>query len=407
MNQRLWFSVAMVISLATVLPWSCRLTWAGVPANPGLVNGNTRFALDLYGYLREEGGNLFVSPYSVSTALAMTYAGARGETARQMSKVLHFTLKGEDLHGAFGRLQVQLEDAAREDGVELRVANGLWVDRGHSLLDTFLAIVRKNYQAEARRADFKRAYEPARIEINSWVEKQTGGKIRDLMKPGVLDSLTRLVLVNAIYFKGLWVAPFDKDMTENAPFWVTPERAVGVPTMHQEGEFNYMGDGELQVLELPYAGGDLSMVALLPRKGDGLAGLEESLAVERLNKWLGRLRAQKVIIFLPRFEMTSQFDLNQVLGAMGMPNAFNPEAADFSGMDGTRGLYLSAVLHKAFVEVTEEGTEAAGATGVAVGVTSVVESLPVFRADHPFLFLIRHNPSGSILFIGRVLDPTK
>ena len=372
-----------------------------------LVNDNTAFALDLYRHLKKDDDNIFLSPYSISTVLAMTYAGAEGNTANQISEVLDFTLGQEQLRSAFGELQTQLAAIQKTGNVELNTANALWTQRDYPFLDDFFKLAASSYRAELKSVDFKTAYEAVRKEINAWVENQTRDKIKDLIKPGVIDSLTRLVLVNAIYFKGMWASQFKKSATTNSDFWLTKEKPLNVPMMSQQQEYNYMENDDLQILELPYAGNDVSMIVLLPKKIDNLAKLANSLAAKTLKSWLIRLRKRKIIVYLPRFNIISQFNLAQTLKSMGLIDAFKPQMADFSGIDGTRNLHISAVVHKAFVDVNEEGTEAAAATGAVVSVTSLPESQPVFRADHPFIFLIRENKFGSLLFIGRLVDPTK
>lgn len=385
-----------------------------------LVEGNTAFALDLYIQLKKEeeeehppgplqGGNLFFSPYSISTALAMTYAGARGKTAQQMADVLHFTLELEPLGQTFAELEAQLKAVQEKGQILLSIANALWAQAGYSFLQEFLDLVIKHYKAKQSYANFAN-HEAARQEINAWVEQQTNSKIRELIPKGLLDALTRLVLVNAIYFKGNWASRFDKDTTMNAEFWVTPDTSVTVPMMTQEHEFKYadIPQEHLQILELPYEGEDLSMIILLPTEKDGLAALENSLCMEKLDGWLEPLWPQKVMVYIPKFKLNSGFSLAKMFSAMGMPDAFQEGVADFSGMDGTRELHISAVIHKAFVEVHEEGTEAAAATAVVMKGRGISFAPTLtFRADHPFLFLIRDNRSGSLLFLGRVIDPTK
>lgn len=374
-----------------------------------VVAGNSEFVLDLYAKLKDDpkirgaGGNLFFSPYSISTALAMTWAGARGETEKQMAEVLHFTLPQNRLHPAFGALENRLNAAGKKGGYELNVASALWGQRGYDFLQEFLELTRKNYGAGLRDVDFAKKTEKTRRTINAWVEKQTKDKIKELIKPGVLDSLTRLVLTNAIYFKGDWAIQFDKKDTRDAPFTVTPGQKVKVPMMYLKADFKYWADSRLQVLELPYKSDELGMVVLLPRKIDGLAELEKSLTSKNLEQWLAKLQKQEVVVYLPRFKLLSEFSMAELLGAMGMKDAFSAEA-DFSAMTGKKELFISAVLHKAFVKVNEEGTEAAAATGVAMRLTAVRRT-PVFRADHPFVFMIKDNRSGSILFMGRVTNP--
>jgi serpin B len=369
------------------------------------VKGNNIFALDLYGRLRGREGNLFLSPASISTALAMTYAGARGETANQMASTLHFTLDQEHLHPALGALLYDLDGGGKKRGYQLSVANALWGQKGYPFLPEFVTLAHDNYRAGLEEVDFVGATEQARQTINAWVERQTQDKIKDLLQEGVLSSDTRLVLTNAIYFKGNWASQFPKDRTQDGPFQVTAQEKVTVPFMDKTEKFNYLDGGTFQALELPYVDKDLATVVLLPKKADGVADFEKTLTVHNLNEWLGKLQEHEVVVALPRFKMTSEFSLGDTLAAMGMPLAFSP-AADFSGMDGMKYLFVSAVVHKAFVDVNEEGTEAAAATAVvAVGASSGAPMTPVFRADHPFVFLIRDRRSGSILFLGRVTDP--
>jgi len=370
-----------------------------------LAGDNSAFALDLYGRLITTGGNLFFSPYSISACLAMTYAGARGDTARQIAQTLHFRANQDQLAAAFGELQQQLNEA--RNGSELNVANGLWGQKDHPFLPAFLEVAKSTFRAGLNQVDFRTEAEPARAQINDWVSKTTEGKITNLLPPGMLAPATRLVLVNAISFKGRWAKPFNKTNTSNAPFSVAPNQRVQAPLMNLSAAFSYAEVEGLQLLELPYAGGGLSMVVLLPGEINGLKTAEASLNQQTLDGWLAQAREQKVTVFLPRFKLTAQFRLARTLAEMGMKEAFS-SAADFSGMDGARDLFLSAVVHKAFVDVNEEGTEAAAATGAAVRMLAVRrQPTPTFRADHPFIFLIRDTHSGSILFLGRVLDPTQ
>lgn len=383
-----------------------------------VVQSNNDFALALFARLRENQGNLFFSPYSISTALAMTYAGARGQTEAQMAKVLHFpTLAGEEMppkpvmqegqfHSAFGEVVKDLNQRAKKGGYELAVANALWGQKGYTLLNDFLKLIETEYEGRLTDVDFVRATESARQTINAWVEQKTKDKIKELIKPGVLDAMTRLVLTNAIYFKGNWQRQFKKDKTRDAPFTLASGEKVDTPMMNQTGEFRYMETEDFQAIELPYVDNELSMVILLPKETDGLPEFEKALNLEDFSQWLDRLHKREVIVSVPKFKMTSQFSLASVLKSMGMTDAFSARVADFSGITGSRDLFISAVIHKAYVDVNEEGTEAAAATGVTMRLTSVGPSqTPVFRADHPFLFLIRDNQSGSILFIGRVMNP--
>jgi serpin B len=370
-----------------------------------VVEGNNAFALALYAKLRTENkGNVFLSPYSISTALAMTYAGAKGKTAAEIAEVLHFTVPQEQLAPAFAALAAKLHGDVEKEGYQLRIANRLWGQKGYHFLPAFLQVTRDDYGAELAQLDFVGNAEAARRTINTWVEEQTAEKIKDLIAPGVLGRDTALVLTNAIYFNGDWAGKFDKTLTRDAPFLLTPEEKVGVPMMRQRGEFAYGVVDNVQILELPYAGKKLSMVVLLPKEVDGLSDLEKKLSVDTLKTWTSRLNVPTVDIVLPKFKTTSSFRLEKVLGSMGMGLAFSGDA-DFSGMNGKRELSISAVIHKAFVDVSERGTEAAAATAVVMARAARPQKIPTFRADHPFLFLIRDNRTGSILFLGRMTNP--
>jgi len=380
-------------------------TWIDVKP---LVSGNTQFALDLYQQIRTEPGNLFFSPYSISTALAMTYGGARGKTAAQMAQTLRFQLDEATLHPVFGHLEAILNEIEQKGEIRLSVANALWPHVKYKFLPDYLALLEKYYGTSVTAVDYAQT-EAARQLINKWVEKKTADKIKNLVPAGALDALTRLVLVNAIYFKGNWANQFDPDLTGINPFWLTVGESVKAPLMRQTGQYGYAERDDLQILELPYIGRDLSMVVLLPYEVDGLAKLEDSLTTENLAAWTKRLWPTNVQVFLPRFKMTYAVGLNGLLQAMGMIDAFSKNAANFAGMDGRADwLYIGAVLHKAFVEVNEEGTEAAAATAVVMVAKSALSPPPpTFRADHPFLFLIRENSTGSILFLGRVTNPAQ
>jgi serine protease inhibitor len=373
-----------------------------------VVQGNNRFAVDLFGKTKGRPGNLFFSPYSISTALAMTYAGAGGETARQMAATLRFPVDGEALHASFAKLDAGIDGGNETRPYQLSTANALWGQQGLAYRPDFLKLTESDYRAGLHPVDFASDPEAARRLINAWVEERTHDKIKDLIPSFAIRKDTDLVLTNAIYFKGAWASPFQKMATKDEEF-TTDQGKVLVPTMHQQAQFGYLDGAEedFQALDLPYAGGSLSMVVLLPRKADGLAAFEASLTASKLEGWLAKLSRQKVEVALPRFKLECGLDLAGTLKSLGMTLAFGREA-DFSGMTTDRRLSISAVIHKAFADVNEEGTEAAAATAVVMVTRAMMPSPKpplVFKADHPFLFLIRDVPSGSILFLGRVANP--
>jgi len=400
-------SIILLAILAIVLCEFNIPAWADENLDTNsVVQGNTKFAFDLYAKLKEKEGNLFFSPFSISTALAMTYAGAKGNTEKQMAEVLHFILKDDSLHSAFAELQKHLNAVQEKGNIELSIANSIWCQKGYTFLKEFLNIINDYYQGKINSVNFITECEDARNRINKWVEQQTNDKIKELIKPGILNPLTRLVLVNAIYFKGKWEREFEKRFTKKMPFWLNSKDTVNCPMMRQQGKFLYRENDSLQILELPYLGNELSMIVLLPKKIDGLQKLEHNLNINNLKNWTD-FSSEDVIVYLPKFKMTSEFYLGKTLSLMGMTDAFSYKQADFSGIDGTRELFISEVIHKAFVDVNEEGTEAAAATAVVM-LKAVAPKKPiVFRADHPFIFLIRDNHSGSILFFGRLVEPTK
>ena len=384
-----------------------------------IVDGNNKFALELFAKLQSTKGNLFFSPYSISTALAMTFAGAQSETESQMAGVLHFPVSGnrrmnstskslldrQQFASSFGGIIKDLNNRGQKGGYTLTVANALWGQKNYGFLEDFLKLIETSYDGRLNEVDFVRAAETARKTINAWVEKKTNDKIKNLISEGVLDSMTRLVLTNAIYFKGNWAKQFKENRTKDASFTLADDQKIDVATMNQKAEFGYMETDTFQALELPYVDDELSMVILLPKKFDALDEFEKTLTPENLTQRLAKIHKREVVVFVPKFKMTSQFGLASVLNSMGMKDAFSPKA-DFSGINGKRDLFISAVIHKAYIEVNEEGTEAAAATGVVMRLTSIGPApIPVFRADHPFLFLIRDNLTGSILFIGRVANP--
>ena len=375
-----------------------------------LVEGNSAFALYLYQQLRTREGNLFYSPHSISVALVMTYAGARGDTETQMADAMDFSLPQDRLHPAFNRLDLELAQRGAGaqgkdgEGFRLNIVNAIWGQRDYQFLAEFLDVLAENYGAGLRVLDFINAPEESRLTINDWVSEQTEERIKDLIPPGVIDTLTRLVLTNAIYFNAAWALPFNEAATSDGTFYLLSGDEVVVPMMGQTESFGYVeGDG-YQAVELPYDGNELSMVILLPESGQ-FDTFEGALDLPELNEILGGLTYQQVALKMPSFEFEDSFALKSILSEMGMPVAFSP-GADFSGMTASRELSITEVVHKAFVSVDEAGTEAAAATAVIVGLTSVPAQPVTVNIDRPFIFLIRDLKTGSILFFGRVLDPS-
>jgi len=374
-----------------------------------LVEGNSAFAFELYQALREQEGNLFYSPHSISVALAMTYAGARGETAQQMAATLRFLLEQDRLHPAFNWLDAELakrgEGAQGKDGegFRLNIINAIWGQKDYEFLSDFLDVLAENYGAGLRILDFINETEESRLAINNWVSDQTEGRIKDLIPQGVITWLTRLVLTNAIYFNAAWAYPFDEDMTADGPFYLIDGGQVTVPMMKQTESFGYTDGEGYQAVELLYDGDELSMVIILPEDGQ-FEVFEEGLQAQQVCDIIGGLQLTEVALTMPQFEFDSEFSLKDTLAEMGMPVAFST-SADFSGMTGGRDLYISEVLHKAFVSVDEAGTEAAAATAVPMELTAVPEPLAEVTIDRPFIFLIRDIDTGAILFVGRIMNP--
>jgi serpin B len=375
---------------------------------PPVVEAGNHFAFDLYERLRTTDGNLFFSPASISVALAMTYAGAAENTEAEMAKTLHFHIPKTQVNDEMRSLLASWKSSDKKQGYRLNVANRLWGQEAYKFLDDYLRVTRDDYGAELARVNFNQA-DAARDAINKWVEDNTQDKIKNLIPSAGTIQGARLVLTNAVYFKGEWRDQFNKAFTKDQDFHSSDARTIKAPLMTQKHRFRYAAADGLQFLELPYGDGSLSMVVLLPKKVDGLSDLESKLTAASLDQWRTSATSRDVIVFLPKFKTTAQFQLADVLKAMGMASAFDAKTADFSGMTGGRDLFISAVLHKAFVDVNEEGTEAAAATGVVMMPMAArinPEPPPVFRADHPFVFLIRDNRNGAILFLGRIVDPT-
>lgn len=376
-----------------------------------VVEANNQFALDYYSQLKKkDSGNIFFSPFSICAALGMTYEGAKGQTAEEIQKVFYFPLDDNLRRKEYATIFDKLNKTDKK--YTLNIANALWAQKDYQFLAEYFNKVEKYYRGKANNLDFKKDPEGSRLTINNWVKDQTKDKIKDLIPRGLIDELTRLVLTDAIYFKGEWVKQFNKKETKEENFRINKHNSVKVPMMQrtdEEARFNYTENDKLQILEMPYSGEELSMLILLP-KNDDLRRLEDLLSTKKLLEWKKDLKNQRVKIFIPKFKFETKYFMADDLKAMGMPTAFKWPGADFSGMDGRKDLYIREVIHQAFVEVNEEGTEAAAATGAVMEKPLSIEEkppkIPVFRADHPFIFLIQEKASGNILFLGRVVNPT-
>uniref|UniRef100_A0A8C7BB02 Serpin domain-containing protein n=1 Tax=Neovison vison TaxID=452646 RepID=A0A8C7BB02_NEOVI len=386
-----------------------------------LFPANTHFTFDLFQQFKtsKKDDNIFCSPLSISSALAMTYLGAKENTAFEMEMVgaLHFNEVTENTEGRttrdhLGNVHHQFQKLLTElkkptDANELNIANKLYGEKNYQFLQEYMDNVKKFYLTSVESVDFKNAPEESRKKINSWVESQTHEKIKDLLPKNSLEFTTVLVLVNAIYFKGQWDNKFDKRNTVEKEFWLNKDTSKPVQMMKQVNVFKFtsLEDIKAKILEIPYKGKDLSMVLLLPDDVDGLQKLEDQLTAEKLREWTSsqNMHDNYVDLYLPRFKVEETYDLKDTLRALGMVDVFNPQRANLSGMTGTKDLLVSKVIHKSFVEVTEEGTEAASSTAVVVNVGS--PPTHPFHCDHPFLFFIRHNKTNSILFLGRVSSP--
>ncbi|NEU56218.1 serpin family protein [Halorussus sp. MSC15.2] len=384
------------------------------------IRGNTAFALDLLAVLRDQqdAPNLFLSPYSVSVALAMTYAGARGGTAAEMADALHFVLDQENLHGAFASLDAEFErrnaDGTEASGrvvteretdagpaFEFTTANGVWGQEGFPFREEFLDLLDAYYGAGLRLADFSGDPEAARKRINSWVADNTGDRIEDLLPRGSIDEATRLVLTNAVYFSARWRVPFSEDETEERAFTSLDGSTAQVPTMHQSIETQYARIDGHQLVELAYANRQTSMVVVLPAEGE-FEAFEESLTVDRLATVLDRTSDALVDLALPKFEVESSFSLVEAMQSLGVTEAFTP-SADLTGMSEAAGedLFVGDVVHQSFVSVDERGTEAAAATAAIIQEDAPPKQVEM-TVDRPFLFYVRDRPTETPLFLGRV-----
>jgi serine protease inhibitor len=372
-----------------------------------VVNANNQFAFELYSELNKvEEENIFYSPYSISVALAMTYEGAKGKTADEMKSVFHYPEK-EILRPNSAAIYNGLNKV--NQAYELMTGNALWVQEDYPFLEDYKNNVEEFYGGKAAVVNFITETEKSRLTINAFIEEQTNNKIKNLIPQNKLSSLTKLVITNAIYFKGDWEWEFDKSDTIDQDFKITSEKIVKTPMMHmvpEKIEFNYVELGDLQILELPYKGEKISMLILLPK--ENLESIDSDLNPEKLKEWKSQMQETKLDkIYFPKFEFDSKYFMKDTLSAMGMPTAFNDTSADFSGMTETGNLYIDSVIHQSYVKVDEEGTEAAAATAVIMVAKSSPMPSKIFKADHPFIFIIQEKETGNILFMGRVTDPTK
>lgn len=384
-------------------------TWAGQADDPALqAQDQTSFALRLYRSVSGEGVNTLVSPVGVSTTLALAYLGARGATAEQFAHVLGAHVRPADLHmtivRSFGERTRRVVADCKQEQCVLKMANAVWVRKGRPLLQEYSDALQEHYAAEAAEVDFASDPEAARMMINSWVERHTAGKIAELLPSGSPGAPARMLLTSAVSFKGKWATTFDNDETADAPFTLFDGTSVMAPTMHVTGQFAYAEDERCQALELSYADSPFSMVVLLPRGHDEIRDFDTWLNAESLTRLLSSMASDWVQVSLPRFAIRFKASLAKHLQPMGLTDAFSAPPADFSGMDGSRDLYISDVVHEAFIEVNEEGAEAAaGAQPMDTRIRQVKE----FTADRPFLFFIRHREAGSILFMGCILHPLR
>ena len=421
MNKHILFILLFAIIFLTGRVYAAGGTTPAQDPN-AVAKGINEFAFNLYGKIKDlpaiknAEGNLFFSPYSISSALAMTYTGARGNTAKEMDEVLKFPESKpyttpdsyrEKIAAGYGALQKELQADPKTSGYQLNIANALWGQKGFGFLPAFLDSSKKYFGSGLTELDFAQP-EAARKTINTWIEEQTKEKIKDLIPSGGLDPMIRLVLTNAIYFKGDWASKFKTENTKPAKFNVTADKTVEVPMMYQKETFEYGESDTVQILQMPYKGNELAMMLILPKAGGTIESVDKQIAS---NPFLviGAANRRKVEmeVYLPKFKLVcGTLEMKGILSQMGMKEAFT-DSADFSGMSGKKDLCISKVMHKAFVEVNEEGTEAAAATAVGMRLTAMPLAPPVFRADRPFIFIIKENAkSQTILFMGRVCNPT-
>jgi len=407
--------IQLLIILALTVNPSCKSKEKIPGSNPAhekvtvkeIAEANNEFTINLYKKLGEDLSNMVFSPYSISSALAVTYAGARGKTAQEMSDVLWFSKDQDSFHPVYKAFTDSIMISGKEKGTELNIANALWVQEDYQLTQAFLDLAKEYYHANAENVSFKTYddQEKSRQKINQWVENQTNNKIRELISRGILNELTRMVITNAIWFNGNWLYPFEKSQTKPSIFHITQDKSVTTDFMHQKKETGYYEDDDVQAIELYYKGQKMSMLIILPKEIDGWKLIGKILSTERLAMINDGIKQHKINMVIPKFSYESEFNLKEILYKMEMEQAFTNDA-DFSGMTEENDLRIDEVIHKAFIEVNESGTEAAAATAVIMALkTALEEDIIQFIADHPFLYLITDKTTGGIIFMGRFVNP--
>ena len=375
------------------------------PQGEAVPEGNLKFSIEMFRALGKQGQNLAFSPSSVESAFAIALAGAKGETASEIEKVFHLPPGGEDRFVL--ELQEQIARLGRSGTLQIATANGLWISTSVRIAADFIALAKEKFQAEVRPGDFVHNAEKVRVEINDWVLTKTHDKIRELIARNSLDAASIAIIVNAFYFKGDWQSQFKHDGTYSEKFHLEGGNAHDAPFMHQVSSFAYAESTDVQAVELPYVGGEVSMVIILPKENGGLKKLESSMSSATLSPLLQKLSATRVAIALPKFKNTTALNLAETLQSLGMKKAFIAKQADFTGIEATNQLYISDVIHQAFIQTDEKGTEAAAATAIefVAGAAPMREELKTFKADHPFLYFLRERKTGAILMMGRVANP--
>ena len=369
-----------------------------------LVDSLNDFSFNFYKHISSRAeGNVFFSPYSIFVAFSMAYEGARGNTATEMQNVLNILQNDSATLGSFGKIYNLLNQ--NPEGYKISTANAFWANQDYEFLSEYLGLLQNFYMAEANELDFGNNVEAAET-INNWIEDQTNDKIRDMIEASMLSDYTKLVLTNAIYFKGDWANPFDPDNTFETDFKLNYDDAVKVDMMENaDSGFNYTETEDLQILELQYVGNDLSMIFVLPKENN-ISIAESKINAENLSAWRDNFIEGDIIVQIPKFKFEKKYGLNNIMREMGIIDAFEPDIADFSGMDGTKWLFISDAIHQSYIEVNEEGTEAAAATAIVMEATYIPE-YKEFIADHPFLFLIQHKETGALLFMGKAMNPSE